>query len=167
MAAGGLASYTNLCDQIDKTGSYALNADEATPYTCLFNTDPSSCVRSDADEQLLFQFTFQSPMKIFSLNFIGLDDDSAPCTVKLFVNRPGMTFDDVDGVEPTQTLKLTPEDLREDGLTKLRFVRFQKVTQLTVFIEDNAGAEITQLVHLGIFGESIHRTNMDELKKSG
>ena len=94
----------------------------------------------------LFQFTFQNPMKVYALNFVGLDDgifrpayyynscfeDSAPCSVKLFVNRTGMGFDDTDSIEATQEFTLGPEDLNADTMTKLRFVRFQKCTTLTV-----------------------------------
>ena len=61
----------------------------------------------------------------------------APKSIKLFVNRPSLGFDDVeDAQEPeaAQLLELTEEQVREGKPIQLRFVRFQAVNSLHVRI---------------------------------
>lgn len=43
-----------------------------------------------------------------------------------------MGFDDAERSEATQTLDLTEEDYKEDGLIPLRYVKFQNVQSATV-----------------------------------
>jgi hypothetical protein len=43
-----------------------------------------------------------------------------------------MGFSDVEDLEPVQTLELTPDDFVSDNSTPLKFVRFQRVSSLTV-----------------------------------
>ena len=74
----------------------------------------------------------------------GEDPELHPTTVKLFVNRENLGFEDIDDVDPTQTLTLTAEDLRESSdPLPLKFVKFQRVKSITFFVEDNNGGEIT------------------------
>jgi hypothetical protein len=48
----------------------------------------------------------------------------------------------------------------------LKFVKFQNVRSLTVFIEDNQGSsDCTQVQKLAIIGSTVETTNMSELKK--
>lgn len=47
-----------------------------------------------------------------------------------------MGFDDAERSEATQTLELTEEDYKEDGLIPLRYVKFQNVQSATVRILD-------------------------------
>jgi len=41
------------------------------------------------------------------------------------------------------------------------------VSNLTIFVEENAGADITVIGGLKVFGMSIQGTNMNDIKKSG
>lgn len=57
----------------------------------------------------------------------------APKVVKVFINLPrSMGFDDAERSEATQTLELSEEDYKEDGLIPLRYVKFQNVQSVTV-----------------------------------
>lgn len=58
--------------------------------------------------------------------------DSAPLNVKLYINRQSMGFSDTDDMEPAQTLELTPADLVAGSASVLKFVKFQRVTGLSV-----------------------------------
>jgi len=83
------------------------------------------------------------------------------------VNRENMGFEDCDEVDPTQTLELTAEDLKETAEPiQLKYVRFQRVKCLTIFIEDNQGGEVTALGGLKLFGRSVATTNMSDFKKN-
>lgn len=89
-----------------------------------------------------------------------------PTLIKIFVNRENIGFEDCDDIDPIQTLELEQTDLQEDAPPiLLKFVKFQRVKSLTFFVEDNAGAEVTALGGLNIFGRLVGTTNMAEFKK--
>lgn len=43
-----------------------------------------------------------------------------------------MDFEEAERSEPTQALELTPDDIKEDGIIQLRYVKFQNVNSVTV-----------------------------------
>lgn len=48
----------------------------------------------------------------------------------------------------------------------LRYVKFQNVQNIQLFIKDNlSGGEVTQIDHLAIIGSPISTTNMGEFKR--
>lgn len=51
-------------------------------------------MESDADEELLFNIPFTGNIKLKGLTIIGANDNSHPNKVRLFKNRPKMSFDD-------------------------------------------------------------------------
>ena len=95
----------------------------------------------------------------------GTDPELNPSKVHVYLHRE-VGFEDWEDVDPTQTLHLTAEDLRESAdPTKLMYVKFQRVRNLTLFIEDNAGGDITALGGLKFFGRPVATVNMDDFKK--
>lgn len=52
--------------------------------------------------------------------------------MKLYLNKTSFSFDEAESVEPTQVLELTEEDYKPDKVTLLKYVKFQRVTSLTV-----------------------------------
>lgn len=99
--------------------------------------------------------TFRNVNASVSLNTkrIRLFADERPTLVKLFVNKPDMSFDDAEDMKATQVLKLTASDMVKDNVNELRFVKFQRVNSLAFFVEDNAGGEESVLSSLRVFGE--------------
>lgn len=83
------------------------------------------------------------------------------------MNRENLGFEDVDDVDPTQVLTLTAEDLREssEGIAT-KFVKFQRVNSLTLFIEENNGGEVTALGMVRLIGRTVATTNMNDFKKN-
>jgi len=121
-------------------------------------------VESDADEQLLITITFQSKVKLQSISISGPGDGRAPKAVKLFANRSNLNFDDVETMNAEQELELTPEMLGER--TELKFVKFQNVERLTIFISANQGdEESTALSELRLWGTSVATTDMSAFKR--
>jgi hypothetical protein len=95
-----------------------------------------------------------------------LDPECNPTKIHLFVNRENIGFEDAEDIEPTQTLHLTTEDLKESAEPiALKFVKYQRVKSLTLFIEDNQGGETTALGMLKMFGLPVLGTNMAEFNK--
>ena len=67
-----------------------------------------------------------------------------------------------------QELDLSPDQLDGKVDIPLKFVKFQNVQTIQIFIGSNqAGEELTQVDYLGIFGTPIATTNMKDLKKAG
>jgi len=88
--------------------------------------------------------------------------------VLLYVNRVNLGFEDIEDVDPTTTLELTVEDLRQGSdPVLLKFVQYQRVKSITLFIEDNNGGDVSALGGLQFFGKPVATTNMKEFKKQG
>lgn len=161
----------DLSAKIDKSECFARN--EAAGYSMqnLFIGDSRLGCKSDADEQLILHVAFQEFVKVKTIKFAafndGVDPELNPTTVKLFVNRNNLGFEDIDDVDPTQVFELTADDLREgtDPIAT-KFVKFQRVKSITFFIEDNNGGEISALGSLKIMGRPVASTNMSDFKKN-
>ena len=57
------------------------------------HTCPFQFVISDADEELLFNIPFTGNVKLKGLIVMGGEEGTHPAKVRLFKNRPHMTFD--------------------------------------------------------------------------
>ena len=147
-AAGGAAaaegerdtgSPVDLSSKIEKPSCYARNEAAGAPMSNLFIGDSRLGCKSDADEQLIIHVAFQDFVKIKSIKFVafngGADPELNPSKVHLYVNRENLGFEDCDDVDPTQTLHLTAEDLKEGAPPiNLKYVKFQRVKSLTLFV---------------------------------
>ena len=61
--------------------------------------------------------------------------------------------------------RVTSEDL-EGNPVNLRYVKFQNVTNIQVFVKDNqSGDEVTQIDHFAVIGTPISTTNMGDFKR--
>ena len=76
-----------------------------------------------------------------------------------------MSFSEAESVVPAQTIQLTDQDF-VSGVSLLKFVKFQNVFMITVFIEDNRGGDCTRLNGLEFYGCTIQETNMSDLQSS-
>lgn len=70
--------------------------------------DFSKFVASDADEELLFNIPFTGNVKLKGIIVVGADDGSHPSKMRIFKNRPKMTFDDA-AAQPDQEFELTKD----------------------------------------------------------
>jgi hypothetical protein len=97
----------------------------------------------------------------------GVDPELNPTTIHMFVNRESLGFEDINDVDPTQSLTLTAEDLREGSdPIMLKFVKFQRVKSITFFIEENQGGEVSALGSLKLKGRTVATMNMSDFKKN-
>lgn len=147
-------------------GASVLNAANPEILSSVLGGGGAEPLRSDCDEQLLISLPFASGVKLHSLHILG-GGETAPKTVKLFINNDHLAFDDVEDKKPHHEFELTAKEVA-GGVIVLPFVKFQFVTNLTIFISNNlADDEVTTLERIQLFGQSIAPTDMKEFKKVG
>jgi len=157
----------DLHDCIDKAQCFCLNEEPGHTFQNLFMGDERLYLQSDSDEQLLIHLNFKECVNLNSISFCAPEDETAPLTVKLFANKLNLGFSDVEDLKADQILDLTPADLVDTSQTNLYTVKFQRVSSLTIFVEENNGEEVTKISGLKIFGTTVQGTNMSEFKKVG
>lgn len=94
-----------------------------------------------------------------------------PKTIKLFTNRPhNLGFDEADDIQPTQEIEIQESDWNANGTANisLRFVRFQNISSLVLFVVDGDGdSEKVRLDRIRLIGESGEKREMGKLEKIG
>ncbi|XP_058770541.1 PITH domain-containing protein At3g04780 [Vicia villosa] len=158
----------DLLDFIDWTGVECLN--QSTTHSLPnaikqgYREDEGLHLESDADEQLLLYIPFTQVIKLYSIVIKGPEDEG-PKTVKLFTNKEHMGFSNVNDYPPSDTAVLSPEHLKGKPVL-LKYVKFQNVRSLTIFIEDNqTESEITKVQKILLIGSTVETTDMKGLKK--
>ena len=82
------------------------------------------------------------------------------------MNRCNLGFEDITDVDETQTIELSADDLREGAETPIltKFLKFQRVSSITLFVEENDGGNVSALGGLKLYGKPVATTNMAEFK---
>ncbi|CAH0556744.1 unnamed protein product [Brassicogethes aeneus] len=108
-------------------------------------------VESDADQELLFNIPFVGNVKLKGIIIAGEEADNFPNRVRLFKNRPNMTFDDVSS-KPDQEFEISQDN---QGLLEYatKVVTFNNVHHLSLHFPSNFGADVTRLAYIGLKGE--------------
>ncbi|KAF9916922.1 Thioredoxin-like protein 1 [Linnemannia zychae] len=160
-----VAGYYDVTDQITLNQVDCLNQQTTNNVKNALKND-EAYLESDVDEQLIISIPFNQAVKLHTLRIVPKDIAHAPKTIKLYVNKLHLGFDETDSVVETQTITLTEKDYEGNGLIPLRFVKFQNVTSVILFIEDNLGdEETTQIKQLVFIGMPLDGTDMSALKK--
>ncbi|KAE9552424.1 hypothetical protein FO519_004365 [Halicephalobus sp. NKZ332] len=165
-AQGPSASESPVPGQVDLTPfintreAECLNEDDKHTLASLLSGNGK--IVSDCDEQLIINLPFNRPVKIHSISIKGPKNE-APKKVKIFANVVAtLDFDKAQNSESIQTV-----DFDEGDLINLRFVKFQNVKNVQLFIENNKGdGDQTIIEELKIYGQPIGQaTNMEEFKR--
>lgn len=92
-----------------------------------------------------------------------------PKSIKIYTNRTHILgFEEADDVPVTQEITLLEEDWDSTGTANLslRFVKFQNVTSLVLFIVDgDGGGDKVRVDRLRIIGETGEKRNPGKLEK--
>nr|ACF85255.1 unknown [Zea mays] len=160
----------DLIDFIDWTGVECLNQDSSHSIVNALKQslrdDEGLYLASDSDEQLLIYIPFMQVVKLHSVLFKGPEEEG-PETVKLFSNKEHMGFSNVNDYPPMDTLELSSDHLIENKPLPLKYVKFQNVRSLTVFIEDNqSGSDVSKIQKVALYGTTVDTTNMKDLRKT-
>jgi len=185
--------YSDVTNQVDVRGLELLNADgEFGGVRVLFeNEKPSALdtkgkgsgdvkdwVESDTDEQLMLFMPFQAMLKIHTIQLTSFppsapEEDAEipmrPKTIHLYINRPHILgFEEAEGIPATQSVELSANDYDSTGTANiaLRFVKFQNVTSLVIFVVDGEGdGERVRIDRLRIIGETGEKRDQGKLEK--
>ncbi|KAG9451914.1 hypothetical protein H6P81_004818 [Aristolochia fimbriata] len=158
----------DLLDFVNWSGVECLNQNTGHSYDNAlkqgYREDEGLYLESDADEQLLIYIPFTQVIKLHSVVIKGAEEDG-PRSVKLFANKEHMGFSNVSDYPPSDSITLTPDDLKGKPVT-LKYVKFQNVRSLTIFIEDNqSGSDLTKVQKIALYGTTVETTDMKGLKK--
>ncbi|KAG0049831.1 hypothetical protein BGZ83_005358 [Gryganskiella cystojenkinii] len=164
-SAGLVAGHGDVTEIITLNQVDCLNQQAANHIRNALKAD-ETFLESDCDEQLIISIPFNQAIKLHSIKIVPKDASHAPKTIKLYVNKLTLGFDETDSVEETQTIVLSEKDYEANGVIPLRFVKFQNVNSVILFIEDNLGdEETTQVKQLIFIGSPLDGTDMSALKK--
>ena len=156
----------DITEHVVKQQLDCLNMKDGYSTENLISASSSKLLESDCDEQLMLTIQFRQPVKLHTIKFWA-PATNGPKTVKLYANKPHLGFSDVESVEATQLLTLVPEDFGEAKANPLRFVKFQNIHSLSIFVEDNQdGGDVTALKRLMFIGTPIDTTgDLAQIKK--
>eukprot|EP00455_Lapot_gusevi_P033758 TRINITY_DN369_c0_g1_i1.p1 TRINITY_DN369_c0_g1~~TRINITY_DN369_c0_g1_i1.p1 ORF type:complete len:177 (-),score=55.99 TRINITY_DN369_c0_g1_i1:150-680(-) len=171
MASVSSNSFVDLFESIELSQVQILNGTpESHPEGVFKRVHNNTYVKSDADAELLITIPFKSAVKIASISFRAtvahpsLADASGPKNVKLFVNNANIGFAEAADEPAVQEFDLKPAHLDGSPL-ELRFVKFQNVHTLTVFVASNQqDSPSTYLSQIALSGQSIQGMNVSEIK---
>lgn len=125
--------------------------------------DGKGWLESDVDEQLMISISFNQPVKLHSLKISNTKEhsDQAPKTIKTFINQPALpSFEQGESGPNVEVLT------NSGDMISLKYVRYQSVHQLTLFVVDNqTDAETTIIDSLVLYGTPVETTNMKEWNK--
>ncbi|XP_014245874.1 thioredoxin-like protein 1 isoform X4 [Cimex lectularius] len=160
----GVAGHMDLISFITKNQCEALNESDEHPLANCLNSGPEY-LESDCDEQLILSLPFNQAVKIHSIKFKA-PSDRGPKKVKIFINQPTtLDFDAATANSAVQEILVDQSDL-EGNPINLRFVKFQNVQNIQIFIQENqVGADTTQINQLQLIGSPIVTTNMGDFKR--
>lgn len=159
---------TDMESLISWNGSYVLNAAKSNSLGFALKQglrdQAEMLLESDADEQLLINIAFSTKVKVHSLSFDGPADGRAPKSVRLFANRDSLGFEDVESMRADDEIEIEAEQL--GSRLEIKFVKFQNVERLALFVHANQGDEDTSALScLKLWGASVATTNMSDFKR--
>jgi len=144
----------NLNNFIEKTSLECLNECEAHPVGHAFDSEPGTYLSSDpdTDSQLLISVAFRVPVKISHVKVTvppeALENRDFPGKIKLFVGK-----DDTMGFDEAEERKATEElDVRPGEDMQVKFVKFQGVRWMKVFVSGSAGGDVSKIKSLEFIG---------------
>ncbi|KAJ3106151.1 Thioredoxin-like protein 1 [Phlyctochytrium planicorne] len=124
-----------------------LNQSDKHTVKSIFTKD-EQYLESDCDEQLIIK--------------------NAPKSIRTFINQTStLSFDEVDSITETERLELTESSYAENALIPLRFVKYQSVHSITIFVENNLGGNDNTIIkQLILYGSPVESTrDLSELNK--
>lgn len=102
-------------------------------------------------QMLRYRRRFTGQVKLHSILIRTSNSSSAPQTLKVFINRDDLDFSAASDLMATQEFELSQTSEIQDISVKRAL--FGKVQNITLFVVDNYGDDITRLSYLGFKGD--------------
>lgn len=124
---------------------------------------------SNVDDQLLLLVHFAPRLKLSELHLQVFGDGSAPDRIRLFVNEPNLSFEDVEDATPAQSTSLSEQDPATEGdnvfKIQLKATKFHKVGSVSLYVENNIGGqEKTRVRRIRFIGDAYEKVLIDLTK---
>lgn len=158
--------FIDLINNIHKGQSECLNQSDDHTWEHALTPSTTTFLESDVDEQLLLFISFMQPIKLNAL-VIQAPGENGPKNIRLFINQTRtLDFDSAEKNQSVQDLELKPEDLKDNTLIKLKYVKFQNVQNITLFVSNNQNSsDKTVISYLKFIGSPVSVTNMNDFKR--
>jgi len=114
--------------------------------------DTTKFLESGEDEELIIHIPFTGAIKLKSIIISGGDQGSSPKQMKIFTNREDIDFSNANEVKPVQEWDLH-EDFKAQFEYPTRIAKFNNVSNITIYIPNNFGAENTRIYYIGLKGD--------------
>eukprot|EP00053_Salpingoeca_punica_P006491 m.61339 g.61339 ORF g.61339 m.61339 type:complete len:291 (-) comp13715_c0_seq1:374-1246(-) len=162
----GVAGMRSLKEFISKPSVECLNQNSDHGVANVFE-DNDKYLESDCDAQLIISLAFNQPVKLHSIKFVAADGERAPKSIKIFTNlTSSLDFDTAESLPSVQTIELTAEDVSKGNPVALKFVKFQNVTNISLFVESNqSDAETSAIDFIDFIGETRDKTDMGNFQR--
>jgi len=173
---GELESFVSLSTLIDTTKANSLNNKAGTYLKSILSPSSEGMLFSDddVDHEMILVLPFREKVKIRGIRLICRSPPSTSTTdvsgvkdIKLFINQPNYSFDDCSSNLPSQSLSFTPKQIQDGIEVPLKFVKFQSVDSLTVFIQSNqSDSAVSFLNGIDLIGCSTIGLDMNKIQKT-
>ncbi|KAJ6224167.1 hypothetical protein RDWZM_002712 [Blomia tropicalis] len=162
-----VSGYLDLSSFINQSQSECLNESDTNNLKHALLAGSGFYLESDCDEQLIINLAFNQPVKLHSLKLLA-PAENGPKSIKLFINQPRtLDFDQATSMEAVQKIDVDCNDLVNSTPIPLRFVKFQNVQNLIMFVENNQNnSEVTRIDNISFIGSPINATNMSDFKRT-
>lgn len=165
--------------------SEVLNIKSADPVSDLrellnvASKEPSKGIASDADSQILIYLPLQNKAKVHSIyiksdtsevNGDGSEEIQSPSTIKVWANIPSIiSFDDATegGIKPLHSGPIPDPDSNGWREINLRYVHFQNVTSLQIFLDgedEDASTVVQKILIVGNKGENREQGKLEKIE---
>jgi len=151
-----LGALYSLYTKIDIDKVECLNEEREESGKCVFKPwdkrlETHEFVQSDADEELLFNIPFTGNVKLKGVIIMGGEGDMHPTKMKLYKNRPKMSFDDT-GQHCDEEFDLQP-DYKGELEYNTKVARFSNVEHLSIYFPENFGNDVSRIYYIGLKGD--------------
>jgi hypothetical protein len=147
----------DLQDYIKKGSAFALNSQDATPVSALFN-DTLSCCRSDCDSQMIVHVPFTTHVRLTTLALRAVAGEE-PTVLKVYLDKRELAFDDVESIKPAFEIKGGNVSAKPIGLPATKFPSCESVT----FFLDAEGKDTVALSQLKLFGSVVETADVTKI----
>ena len=150
----------DLIQSIKAEKAFALNTCAATPIQSIFFED-ASCVRTDCDAQLILVIPFSTSVRLTGIALRPVAGEE-PTLLKVFLNSPGLSFDDVGDTRPAFEVKGAGAEVWSGKPLALPATKFPSCESVSLFF-DAEGKDTVALSRVVLFGTTQEIADVSKL----